>query len=262
MSQDLIELIEELEVAWHRAFMVLPSSQYMENPGLGWIMTDHSFAMINAVYSTRLENGRAREVIDRTLRVFGDNHMSMTWSVGPAAQPTDLAKHLMDAGLKQADSLVGMSLDIRELNRGKPDNSALELVQIVDLEKLEQGLKVFTQSFNFPDDARGVPYDMYSRLGAIGDKGWTHFVALDNGEIVGFCSRLRKDATVAIHNVSVLPHHRGQGIASALVAEALQASRHQGCDLAVLHATPMGLGVYRRMGFVERCEIQAFRYEL
>ena len=38
----------------------------------------------------------------------------------------------------------------------------------------------------------------------------------------------------------------------------LQRAKQHGCHRAVLHSTDMAVGVYRRVGFVERCTLTVF----
>jgi GNAT superfamily N-acetyltransferase len=54
--------------------------------------------------------------------------------------------------------------------------------------------------------------------------------------------------------MSVRPEARGQGIAAGLTTALLQ----RACTRAVLHSTDMAVAVYRRAGFVERCQLTIF----
>lgn len=50
-------------------------------------------------------------------------------------------------------------------------------------------------------------------------------------------------------NVATLPRARGRGVGTAMTWAAVQAGAARGHDTVVLQATPMGLPVYRTMGF-------------
>ena len=49
--------------------------------------------------------------------------------------------------------------------------------------------------------------------------------------------------------IGTVPEARRRGFAQALVGRILSDGRGQGCEAAYLWATPMGYGVYARMGF-------------
>ena len=55
---------------------------------------------------------------------------------------------------------------------------------------------------------------------------------------------------VNISFVATRPDARGAGLASAALSATLAQARSRGVRTASLQATPMGLGVYRRLGFV------------
>ena len=63
---------------------------------------------------------------------------------------------------------------------------------------------------------------------------------------------LRDKYQGAIQNLGVTPHHRGQGIGSALVLQALHGFRREGLGRAVLEVTAQNdsaVRLYRRLGF-------------
>ena len=54
---------------------------------------------------------------------------------------------------------------------------------------------------------------------------------------------------VGLYQVATLPQARGFGLGTAISQAAMQDARRQGYRQAILHSTPMGLNVYRRLGF-------------
>ena len=58
-----------------------------------------------------------------------------------------------------------------------------------------------------------------------------------------------------IYVVATLPEARRQGIGSALTLAPLLDARAMGFRIGILHASPMGLSMYRRLGFQEYCRM-------
>ena len=54
---------------------------------------------------------------------------------------------------------------------------------------------------------------------------------------------------LAVHYVATEADHRGQGLATRLLATVIEESRNAGMRSVTLQASPDGLSVYRRMGF-------------
>jgi GNAT superfamily N-acetyltransferase len=92
-------------------------------------------------------------------------------------------------------------------------------------------------------------------MGFSGDSPVHHYIAWEAGRPVA-CSSLYLGAGVAgIYDVATLPEARGRGIGAAITEQPVLVARAQGYDVAILHATPMGDPVYRRLGFRENYRI-------
>jgi ribosomal protein S18 acetylase RimI-like enzyme len=62
----------------------------------------------------------------------------------------------------------------------------------------------------------------------------------------------------AIYAMTTLPEARGRWIASGLTTVLISRASELGCRRVVLHSSDMAVGVYRRVGFVERCRFTVF----
>ena len=79
------------------------------------------------------------------------------------------------------------------------------------------------------------------------------FVAMKNGAVVGTVTFIRYDTVSWIAMMLVERQHRGAGIGSQLLQEALGVLKEEPC--VGLDATPAGEPLYRRHGFVQSCEL-------
>ena len=69
------------------------------------------------------------------------------------------------------------------------------------------------------------------------------------GRLVTVAMTLALGDDLAVHYVATEADHRGQGLATRLLATVIQESRNAGIRSVTLQASPDGLSVYRRMGF-------------
>lgn len=84
-----------------------------------------------------------------------------------------------------------------------------------------------------------------------------HFVALDDGAVVGWCdiARMAKRAVFAHRGtlgIGILADYRGQGLGHALMTRALAAAREGGLlrvELQVRADNARAIALYRRLGF-------------
>ena len=93
------------------------------------------------------------------------------------------------------------------------------------------------------------------------------FAAVDGtGNILGSGSLWFQDSRPTPHNpegtiaylmsMYVEPQNRRNGVASALLGEAIEFTRKSGCRRMVLHASRFGRGLYERAGFIETNEMK------
>lgn len=77
----------------------------------------------------------------------------------------------------------------------------------------------------------------------------THFVAMAGDRLAGYVRLIDDGDAGQIRQVAVDPAYRNRGIASLLVAAALDRARETGLRVAFLHARTRAVGMYERLGF-------------
>ena len=75
------------------------------------------------------------------------------------------------------------------------------------------------------------------------------FTAYVDGRPAGNSLAIRSGDVSGVYSVAVPEEFRRRGIGAAVTWAAVRAGRDWGCDLVALQSSPMGYGVYRRMGF-------------
>jgi ribosomal protein S18 acetylase RimI-like enzyme len=81
------------------------------------------------------------------------------------------------------------------------------------------------------------------------DPASTHFVALEEEQLVGYVRLIAEHGGGHVRQVTVAPSHRRRGIANDLVSAALDRARELRLPFAFLNARANAVGLYRRLGF-------------
>lgn len=81
------------------------------------------------------------------------------------------------------------------------------------------------------------------------DPASTHVVALDGDRLAGYVRLIVERGGGHVRQVTVEPAYRRRGIASDLVAAALERAREIDLPFAFLNARENAVGMYRRLGF-------------
>jgi ribosomal protein S18 acetylase RimI-like enzyme len=116
------------------------------------------------------------------------------------------------------------------------------------MDLLEAYLEVNRRTLEWPPDKVARRRALY-RDDERRPRPWRHFVGDLGGAAVATSRVLLHQGVAMVHGVATVPEARRQGIGSALTVAALRHARDRGCRIAVLQASSMGQGPYRRIGF-------------
>ena len=87
------------------------------------------------------------------------------------------------------------------------------------------------------------------------------FIAEEDGGRVGMITTTRYAQTGWVGNLVVVPERRRQGLGRQLMSHVIARLTDRGVRAICLEADPMGIRLYRRLGFVDQFESRRFRRE-
>jgi ribosomal protein S18 acetylase RimI-like enzyme len=85
-----------------------------------------------------------------------------------------------------------------------------------------------------------------------------NYLAFWEGEAVATASLFCGAGVAGIYNVATLPESRRRGIGRAVTLFALHHARTKGLREAILQSSAAGAGVYKSLGFRERCRFEQY----
>lgn len=255
----LVNAIETNQLAHAYLYSSLPGALLWDEPEVFGLLTnlDPSESFI---YRTHFSPSEADARIEQVLQRFrAEGCLPMHWQVSPSTRPKDLGKYLEAHGFTFLVRVPGMVMRLMDLdyrNAADPQFIIEEVTNDVQLRHwtrilgcvdgisstFEEGL---FNLFNDPAPANcGI-----NRL----------YLASVDGDPVAI-SRLFGFAGVAgIWNVATLPEARGHGYGSMMTLTVAQAGLALGYHYGVLLASPIGVGLYRRLGFEEIYHINVYK---
>ncbi len=123
---------------------------------------------------------------------------------------------------------------------------------------LKQWFHAFSLSFELPEFVGQAIFDI-----EVSSDAWQHlrrrfYIGLLNGEPVATAMLFLGAGVASVYSIGVLPAARGQGIGTAMTLASLREARAMGYRIGILHASQMGLGMYRRLGFQEYCSVSDY----
>jgi len=217
--------------------------------------------ILNAALLAALRPAEVDMRIAATIDVFALTGLPWRWIVGPRSQPADLADRLAAAGLVRISRNPAMALDLIEFDPRShvaPDLLGFRLQEVSGEDDLQGWLTAQDQALGLTDASARAWRTIHLRLGFGSSCPLRNFVAWLGGRPVGAATLYVSDGFAGIYNVGTVPDARGHGIGRAVTAAALRAGQARGVGTAILSSSPLGLPVYRQLGFSEVGHIASY----
>jgi GNAT superfamily N-acetyltransferase len=254
----LLAAIDANHTGYYLRFGRLPEGEVHEDATITWFASGVQDEMFNGVTRARLDQPDLDRAVESVLAQFRRRNVPMVWHIGPASSPATLGSTLLAHGLFYDAEEPGMALDLLALNEGAPPPTGLTIEPVVDEPALRQWVAVW--AFDAPESAMTHLQHVFCALGADPRHPWRYYLGRLHGEPVATVKLFYHAGVVSVQHVVTLPHARRRGISTAITAHALRQARDLGYRIAMLTASPHGIGNYRRIGFQEFCTFRWYRW--
>lgn len=244
----IIDAIEANLSAYYLPYGTLPGGVVHTATDVTWFVSGIPEPWFNGVVGTHFRHAPERRVATILADLTAHN-LPFLWHVGPTATPTNLGRILHDQGLWQFADEPCMALDLQAIPAPPTSPAGFTMAPVRDEEALTHWMDVWMATV--PEPTRLRCRSVYAQLGAAAEAPWRYYLGLLDGVPVATVKLFSAAGVVSVQHVTTLPAVRRRGIGAALVAQALQQARQRGHRLAVLTATPVGYGLYQRLGFRE-----------
>jgi ribosomal protein S18 acetylase RimI-like enzyme len=255
---ELADQVQENFIAYFRLFADLPGISFVE-ADMTWIVSQGLPG--NLVLRTKLSGDAIESRLDEALRRIGQASDQIDWFVFPGCQPDDLGDQLAKRGLAGgpdgAWTLVGqiggpggtwLWADLTSLPGSPPVSANFQVIWVRDHALLKTWQHINAEGFGGGDYQ--IFYDAFARHGFGPDAMALHYIGYLNDHPVTSATLLLAGGIASVYNVSTPPSLRRQGFGSAITYAALQAAQKRGYQAAYIWSSPLGQGVYRKLGFI------------
>jgi ribosomal protein S18 acetylase RimI-like enzyme len=241
-------------------------TMFGRGPGCRLIDTDEIMAYetpiarfpYNMVFRFRVGADAADRRLDEVLAPYRQRGVPLAWLLHPTSRPDDLRDRLRARGLALGEIVKGMALDLDALPPVPPAPSGVDVFEGATGE-IDDWMRLVSWRYDLSADTAATLEGLY-RLAIDDDPGRrTRWWGARRGNVPLSKAVLHTHDDVAgIYGVATVEDGRGLGLASLLTLEALNVAKARGCTLAVLHATPMAVALYERLGFESVCDFEVW----
>ena len=260
ISSTIPQVIDNSMIAYHTLFSTLstlPNAQLHDDADLLWFQTGVPLDLFNGVVRTNGASPTLTTSIDNVIAHFQQRNLPFHWNVGPTSQPANIGELLIARGIKHVEDEPGMAVELDAVNEHLPLSNNVIIQRVTTHEQLAQWTHVW--GCRAPDEVINTVLDVYSQLPLDPDSSLQFFLGMFGDEPVATSALFLGAGVAAIHHIVTLPSMRQQGIGATITLFTAQEALKQGYHVAVLTASDMGIGTYRRLGFREYCVYSTYQ---
>jgi ribosomal protein S18 acetylase RimI-like enzyme len=232
-----------------------PQVELHDDPEVTWFITGFPFPRLNRVLRAQFELDDIDAKIEAMLVPFKSRKVPMIWHTGPTTRPIDLGQRLIAHGLTHSGDEPGMAIYLLALEDEPPMPPGLTIESVSDAETLRKWSHTLTLAFDWSEGAGDALFGIEAKLSLGQNQPRRLYVGWLKGKPVATSILFLGAGVAGIYGVATVPEARGQGIGKAMTLVPLLEARVMGYRIGALHASPMGLGIYRRLGFQEYCKL-------
>ena len=248
----LIAAIEENLFALIPTFSKWPQAEVYDGAEIKWSVTRIPFPMFNSVFRARLASQQVDAAIQAVIARASTRNVPILWWTGPQTQPIDLATYLEANGFTHIGHEPGMAVDLALLNENWTVLPGLGFERVSNAETLKKWCQTCVKGFGMPCIVEDAFFDFMSHVGFSTS---LPYIGLLNDQPVATSLLVLAAGVAGIYNITTIPEARQKGIGTWMTLTPLRDARKMGYHFGILHASEMGVNVYRRLGFQEYCQI-------
>jgi hypothetical protein len=226
-----------------------------DDPDMLWLTSNIPFPLFNSILRARLSNPNS--AIEAAIARARQRNVPLMWWTGPYTQPTDLGDTLATFGFI-GEVGAGMAVNLNFLPEDMTTPPGLVIERVGDVETIEKFCRVICIGFESPEFVREAFLDHSKSIGLDSQSVICRYVGMLNGQPVASSSMFLGAGVAGIYNVATIPEARKRGIGTSMTLLPLLEARMLGYKAGILQASPMGLNIYRKLGFREYCKIKQY----
>lgn len=251
----LVSAIDTNQTALFSLLRGWPDAEFHQDDEILWVITRIPFPLFNAILNARLTAEKVDATIEAAIARGRSRNVPLLWSIGPETRPSNLAASLKAHGFTHVEDSPGMAADLATLNESLPTPPNCRIERVADSAAFAIWCDTVVAGFGMPEFVKAPMREAFGSLALGPREPLRHYIGWLDGKPVAASSLLLGSGVAGIYNVATLAEARRQGIGAAITLAPLREARADGYRVGILHSSPMGVGVYTRLGFREYCKI-------
>jgi ribosomal protein S18 acetylase RimI-like enzyme len=260
MTRERVIAAMEENLAAHVAYVQarMAGMHVVDSPELLLVDSGLASDTFNKILRARLPRRDAPARVRAAVGHFRSRQLPFTWWAGPLSAPEELPALLAEAGLRAAETELGMAVGAAGLPKRIEPPGGLEIRRVEDLEALGHFADINAANWDPPDPAVGEFFRRAAPLVFEAASPMRLYVGYWEGEPAAAAELFLGGGAAGIHMVSTKREFRRRGIGFAMTWRCAKEGVEAGMEAVVLQASADGAPVYARLGFEALCEFTEY----
>jgi GNAT superfamily N-acetyltransferase len=249
-DEHLARAVEANGVECCLSWAAWPGMERRDHEYLTWTMTDVPFPFFNNAFYPNMPEYAVDAVVEDVIGHARRRNVPLFFWTGPTSRPRDFGARLIAKGCRHGFEAPAMAVRLDRLRPGlHQPPSDFRIQEVTDEALLAQWCRVMAAVYEFPDFAAHTFRAILAHLGLGTDRPFRHFLGCLDDQPVATASLFLHSGVAGLSSVGTLPDFRYQGLGTAITLTPLQEAHRLGYRYGVLFSSPMGLGIYKSIGF-------------
>jgi ribosomal protein S18 acetylase RimI-like enzyme len=234
-----------------------PGARMHETADLVWFSTACASPAGNRVFLARMDRAEARGAFDEIDRIAVAERKHFQWLVLPGTKPDDLVQHLRSRRAQRIGEVPGMVAGTADMPPATEiPGFRIERVEGIQQQRLWARLAASASGW---DQAAAFEFErLEASFGLSVYETRPRFIGYLDDRPVATSALVLEAGVAGLYAVATLPLARRRGIGSEMTAAPLRMLDASRWPMATLQSSPLGLGVYERLGFRRICQFELY----
>ncbi|MGG1400325.1 GNAT family N-acetyltransferase [Bacillus salipaludis] len=211
--------------------------------------------LFNTILKTRVDRD-VHAFVESIVNEYKSQQTPFLWRIWDHDTPVEIGSVLLENGAQQVPGTILMAIN---LDSFQPLTQPLPELTIQTI-----GMK--RDAVNFSQCACtsfGIHKQFLEPIGELiykEDPNIVNFVGYVDDTVVSTATLFYHNGIAGIYNVATLPDFQGKGTGMEIMTALLLKAKLDGYHTAILHATPAGLRLYEKLGFIKYGEMKGYLF--
>ena len=245
--------------SWWRYLGSSPAATFFEDSKAMCLATGIAEPFVNPLLLAGARPAEIQKVIAKASACFRSKEIvRFSCWIDEVSEILGLDAALTDNGMTRTEGGPGMAVNLPELVEDAAIPKGLTIGRVENRTTLKQWAYTSIIGSGLPDTSVDACYKLFTGLGF--DGPLVSYLGLLDGMPIASSQLFLGAGVAGVYIVATLPKARRQGIGAAMTLVPLRNARDMGYQVGILHASPMGESIYRRLGFNEYCRMSHYTH--